>query len=153
MFFVCSGSIMQYSIGSERKVAKVTNKTMTFFGDGDIVEVSSQQLANGLLQLKTLFEQTQVGYQVAKYLDTHPLVEALGLSPDVQQCAFEVWTNLFEFYFDFLGLQHYYSFKTNTITCKVKTAERDDSEPRKRVHKYEPQTNLMFCFHTPNKKK
>ena len=37
------------------------NKTMTFFGDGEIVEMSSQQLANGLLQLKTLFEQMQVG--------------------------------------------------------------------------------------------
>ena len=103
------------------------NKTITLFGDGDIVEVSSLQLANGLLQLKTLFEQMQVGDQSAKYLDTHPLVEALGLSPDVQQCTFEVWTSLFEFYFDFLGLQHYYSFKTNTITGEVKTADRDDS--------------------------
>jgi len=115
--------------------------------------VSSQQLANGLLQLKTHFEQMQVGDQVAKYLDTHPLVEALGLSPDVQQCSHEMWTNLFEFYFDFLGLQHYYSFKTNTITREVKNAERDDSEPRKCVLKDELQTNLMFCFHTPNKKK
>ena len=95
----------------------------------------------------------QVGDQPAKYLDTRPLVEALGLLPDVKQCAFEVWTNLFEFHFDFLGLQHYYPFKTNTITRKVKTAERDDSEPRKRVLKDEPQTNLMFCFHNPNKKK
>ncbi len=95
----------------------------------------------------------QVGDQPAKYLDTRPLVEALGLSPDVQQCAFEVWTTLFEFYFDFLGLQHYYTFKTNTITHEVKTAERDDSEPRKCVLKDQPQTNLMFCFHTPNKKK
>ena len=129
------------------------NKTMTFFGDGEIVEVSSQQVANVLLQLKTLFEQMQVGDQPAKYLDTRPLVEALGLSPDVQQCAFEVWTNLFEFYFDFLDLQHYNSFKTNTITHEVKTAERDDSEPRKCVLKDELQTNLMFCFHTPNKKK
>jgi hypothetical protein len=41
--------------------------------------VSSLQLANGLLQLKTLFEQMQVGDQPAKYLDTRPLVEALGL--------------------------------------------------------------------------
>ena len=57
------------------------NKTMTFFGDGEIVEVSSLQLANGLVQLKTLFEQMQVGDQVAKYMDTCPLVEALGLSP------------------------------------------------------------------------
>ena len=73
------------------------NKTMTFFGDGEIVGVSSQQLANGLLQLKTLFEQMQVGDQPAKYLDTRPLVEALGISSDVQQCAFEVWTSLFEF--------------------------------------------------------
>ncbi len=98
---------MQYSIGSEIELAKAINKTMTFFGDGEIVEVSSQQLANGLLQLKTLFEQMQVGDQLAKYLDTRPLVEALGFSPDVQKCAHEVWTNLFEFYFDFLGLQHY----------------------------------------------
>ena len=116
-------------------MAKAMNKTKTFFGDGDIVEVSSLQLANGLLQLKTLFEHMQVGDQVAKYMVTCPLVEALGLSPDAQQCSHEVWTNLFEFYFDFLGLQHYYTFKTNTITRKVKTAERDDSEPRKCVHK------------------
>ena len=95
----------------------------------------------------------QVGDQPAKYLDTCPLVEALRLSPDVQQCLHEMWANLFEFNFDFLGLQHYYTVKTNTITCKVKTAERDDSEPRKCVLKDEPQKNLMFCFHTPNKKK
>ena len=95
----------------------------------------------------------QVGDQPAKYLDTHPLVEALGLSPDVQQCSHVVWTNLFELYFYFLGLQHCYTFKTNTITCEVKTAERDDSEPRKRVLKDEHQTNLMFCCHTPNKRK
>lgn len=144
---------MQYSIASEIELAKAMNKTMTFFGDGEVVEVSSLQLANGLVQLKTLFEQMQVGDQPAKYLDTRPLVEALGLSPDVQQCAFEVQTTLFEFYFDFLGLQHYYTFKTNTITREVKTAERDDSEPRKCVLKDEPLTNLMFCFHTPNKKR
>ena len=146
-------SIMQYSIASEIELAKAMNKTMTFFGDGEVVEVSSLQLANGLVQLKTLFEQMQVGDQPAKYLDTRPLVEALGLSPDVQQCSHEMWTNLFEFYLDFLGLQHYYTFKTNTITREVKTAERDDSEPRKCVLKDELQTNLMFCFHTPNKKK
>ena len=86
-------------------------------------------------------------------MDTHPLVEARGHSPDVQQCTFEVWTNLFEFYFDFLGIQHYYTFKTNTITREVKTAGKDDSEPRRCVQKDEPQTNLMFCFHTPNKRK
>ncbi len=123
---------------------------MTFFGGGDIFEVSSQQLANGLLQLKTLFEQMQVGDQDAKFMDTRPLVEALGLSHNVQQCSHEVWINLFEFYFDFLGLQHYYIFKTNTITHEVKTGGKDDSEPRKCVLKHEPQTNLMFCFHTPN---
>ena len=95
----------------------------------------------------------QVGDQVAKYMDTHPLVEALGHSLDVQQCSHEVWTSLFEFYFDFLGLQHYYTCKMNTKTREVKTAERDDFEPRKCVLKDEPQTNLMFCFHTPNKKK
>ena len=111
---------MQYSIESEGKLAKVMNKTMNFCGDGEVVEVSSLQLAIGLVQLKTLFEQMQVGDQPAKYLDTCPLVEALGLSPDVQQCAFEVWTSLFEFYFDFLGLQHYNTFKTNTITRRVK---------------------------------
>ena len=44
----------------------------------------SLQLANGLVQLKTLFEQMQVGDQPAKYLDTRPLDEALGLSPDVK---------------------------------------------------------------------
>ena len=76
------------------------------------------------MQVKTLFEQMKVGDQPAKYLDTCPLVEALGLSPDIQQCAFEVWTTLFEPFFDFLGLQHYYTFKTNTITRKVKTAEK-----------------------------
>ena len=86
-------------------------------------------------------------------MDTHPLVEALGLSPDVQQCSHEVWTDLFEFYFDFLGLLHYYTFTTNTLTREVKTAEKDDSEPRKHVQKDKPQTNLMFCCHTPNKKK
>ena len=126
---------------------------MTFFEDDENVEVSSQKLANGLLQLKTLFQQMQIGDQLAKSMDTHPLVEALGLSPDVQQCTFEAWTNLFEFYADFLGLKHYYTFKTNTITREVKTAERDDSEPRKCVLKDQCQTNLMFCFHTPNKKK
>ncbi len=82
---------------------------MNFFEDDEIVEVSSLQLANGLLQLKTLFKQMQVGDQVAKYMDTRPLVEALGLSPDVQQCSHEVWINLFEFYFDYLCLQHYYT--------------------------------------------
>ncbi len=80
----------------------------------------------------------QVGDQASKYMDTHPLVEALGLSADVQQCAFEVWTNLFEFYVEFVGLLHYYTFKMNTITCEVKTAEKDDSDPRKHVHKDEP---------------
>ena len=83
-------SIMQYSIGSEIELAKVMNKTMTFFGDGEVVEVSSLQLANGLVQLKTLFEQMYVGDQPAKYLDTRPLVEELGLSPDVQQCSHEM---------------------------------------------------------------
>ena len=39
------------------------------------------------------------------------------------------------------------------ITRKVKTPERDESEPRKRVLKDEPQTNLMFCFYTQNEKK
>ncbi len=94
----------------------------------------------------------QIGDQLAKSMGTRPLVEALGLSPDVQQCSHEVWTRLFEFYFDFLGLQHYYTFKTNTITREVKTAGKDDSEPRKCVQKYKTQTNLMLCFHTPNKK-
>ena len=59
-------SIIKYSIGSESELAKVMNKTMTFFGDGEVVEVSSLQLANGLVQLKTLFEQMQIGDQVAK---------------------------------------------------------------------------------------
>ncbi len=107
---------MKYLIGSQSKLAKAMNETMTLFGDGEIVEVSSLQLANGLLQLKTLFEQMQVGDQVAKYMDTRPLVEALGLSPDVKQYSYEVWINLFEFYFDFLGLKHYYTFKMNTST-------------------------------------
>ncbi len=103
--------------------------TLTYLVEEETVELSSVQLAKGLLQIKTLFEQVQVGDQPAKYLDTCPLGEALGLSPDVQQCAFEAWTNLFEFYFDFLGLQHYYTFKTNTISCEVKTAGKNDSEP------------------------
>ncbi len=103
------------------------------------------------MQLKTRFEQMQVGDQPAKYLDTCPLFEALGISPDVQQCSHEVWTNLFELYFDFLGLQHYYTFKMNTITREVKPAERDDSEPRKCVQKDNSQTNLMFCFLTPKR--
>ena len=97
------------------------NKTMTLFEDAAIVTVSSQQLANGLLQLKTRFQQMQKGDQLAKCIDTSPLVESLGFSSDVQQCAHLVWTNLFEFYFDFLGLQHYYTFKTNTISCEVHT--------------------------------
>ena len=95
----------------------------------------------------------QIGDQVAKYMDICPLVEALGLSPDIQQCSHEVWTSLFEFYFDFLGLQHYYTFKTNTITREVKTAGKDDSEPRRCVQKDNPQINLMFSFHTPNERK
>ena len=49
-------SIMKYSLGSDSKLAKAINKTMTFFVDDGIVEVS-QQLANGLLHLKTHFEQ------------------------------------------------------------------------------------------------
>ena len=32
-------SIIKYSIGSESELAKAMNETMTFFGDGDIVEV------------------------------------------------------------------------------------------------------------------
>ncbi len=95
----------------------------------------------------------QIGDQLAKCLNTHPLIDALGFPPGLDQCAFEVWTNLFEFYFDFLGLKHYYTFKTNTITREVKTAERANSEPRRSVKKDIFQTNLMFGFCTPNKRK
>ena len=95
----------------------------------------------------------QIGDQCTKCMDTCPLVKVLVLSPRCSTMHLEVWTNLFEFYFDFLGLQHYYTFKTNTITREVKTAGKDDSEPRKLVYKDDPQTNLMFCFHTPNEKK
>ena len=59
-------SIMKYLKGSQSELAKAMKKTMTFFGDGEIVEVSSQQLANDLLQLKTLFEQLQIGEHLAK---------------------------------------------------------------------------------------
>ncbi len=90
---------------------------------------------------------------LAKCIDTHPLVEAFGLSPDVQECAFEVWIILFDFYFDFLGLQHHYTFRTNAITHEEKSPGKDDSEPRRRMQKENPQTNLMFSFHTPKKEK
>ncbi len=145
---------MKYSIGSENELAQAMNKTITFFEDDETVEVSSLQLANGLLQLITLFKQMQIGVdQLTKYIETRPFVEALGLSPDIQQCVFEVWNNLFEFYFEFLGLQSYYTFKTNKITREVKTAGKDDSEPRTHVQKDEPQTNLMSSFHTPHMRK
>ena len=154
LFTPLKRSIMKYSIGSENELAQAMNKTLTFFEDEETIEVSSVQLANGLLQLITLFKQMQIGVdQLTKYIETRPFVEALGLSPDIQQCAFETWTNLFEFYFEFLGLQNYYTFKTNTITREVKTAGKDDSEPRRCVKKDVPQTNLMFSFHTPNKRK
>ncbi len=40
---------MMYSIGSESELAKVMNKTMNLCGDGEVVEVSSFQLANRLV--------------------------------------------------------------------------------------------------------
>ena len=95
----------------------------------------------------------QKGDQLAKCMDTCPLLEALGFPPDVQQCAFKVWTNDFEFNFDFLGLRQYYTFKTNTITHKEKTPGNDDSATRSIVIEDIFQTNLMFGFHTPNKRK
>ena len=144
---------MKYLIGSQSKSAKAMNKTMTFFGVGQIVEVSSLQLASGLLLMKTLFEKMQLGDQLAKCLDTCHLVEALGFPPDVQQCAFEVWTSLFAFYFDFLSLRQYYTFKTNTITEEVRTPGKDDSELRKSVKNDIFETNLMCGFHIPNKRK
>ncbi len=98
------------------ELAKAMNQTLTYFVEEDIVEMSSLQLANGLLQMKTLFQQMQIGDQLAKCLDTCPLVEVLGFSPGLGHCTFEVWNYLFEFYFDFLGLQQYCLFKMYTIT-------------------------------------
>ena len=77
----------------------------------------------------------QIGDQLAKGIDTCPLVEALRFSPDVQQCAHEMWINLFEFYFDFLGLTQYYTFKMNKITSKEKAPGKDYSKLRKSVMK------------------
>ncbi len=85
-FTLMQRSIMRYSIGSENKLAQGMNKTITFFDDDETVEVSSVQLANGLLQLITLFKQIQVGGdKLTKCMDTRPFVEPLGLSPDIQQ--------------------------------------------------------------------
>ena len=118
---------MKYSIGSEVMLAQAMNKIVTHFEDDEIVEMSSLQHA--------FFQQIQIGGQLAKCMNTHPLVEALRISPDVQQCAFEVWANLFEFYFDFLGLQQYYTVKTNTIIRELKNPGKDDSVPRRSVKK------------------
>ena len=74
---------MQYSIESETKLAKPMNEMLTHVVEEKNVKLSSLQPANGLLQMKTLFEQMQIGDQLAKCLETCRLVEALGLSPDV----------------------------------------------------------------------
>ena len=85
-------------IESETELAKSMNKTLTYVVEEEIIKLVSLQLANGILQMKTLFPQMQIGDWLAKCLDTLPLVEALGFSPGLEQCIFEVWINHFEFY-------------------------------------------------------
>ena len=47
--------IMECLIESETELAKAMNQILTYFVEEHIVEMSSLQLANGLLQMKTLF--------------------------------------------------------------------------------------------------
>ena len=74
---------MENMIESGMELAKAMNQTLNLIVEEDKVEMSSLQLANGHLQMKTLFQQMQAGDQLAKCLDTGPLVEALGSSPNV----------------------------------------------------------------------
>ncbi len=70
-------SIMEYPIESETELAKAMNQMILYVVEEE-VELSSLQLASGLLQMKTHFKKIQVGDQLAKCLDTHPLIDALG---------------------------------------------------------------------------
>ena len=48
--------IMENMIESETELAKAMNQTLTYFVEEEILEMSSVQLANGLFQMKTLFQ-------------------------------------------------------------------------------------------------
>ena len=85
-------------------VVKAMSKMLTYGNDDEIVEFSSLQLANGFFQMKTLFEQMEIGDWPAICQKTCPLVEAHGFSLDVEQCTHNSWRACFEFYFEFLGL-------------------------------------------------
>ncbi len=68
---------MDYLIESKTELAKAMDTMVIYLVNDEIVQLPSLQLANGLLQLKSLFEQMQLGDWLAKCLDTNPHVEAL----------------------------------------------------------------------------
>ena len=122
-FLPMQKNIMEYPIESETELAKAMNQIISIVVEEE-VELLSLQLANGLLHMKAFFQQIQIGDELAKYLDTHPLVEELGFSPGPEQCACEVSTVLFDFYFDFLGVWQYYTLRQIQSPKKKKSWKR-----------------------------
>ena len=70
--------------------------------------ISCSQLANGLLELRSLFKELNESKGVS-YVSPHALIKSLGINPDHSSCAFETWTVLIYYYLELLGCQHYLS--------------------------------------------
>lgn len=57
---------MDYLIESESELAKAMNEILIYFDDNKIIELSSLQLPNSLLQMKALVKQMQIDDWLAK---------------------------------------------------------------------------------------